>query len=301
MPPQFSVIITSYNQARFLRDALTSVFDQSLQDFEIVIVDDGSADGTHQLIAELQGEHPGSIEAVFHERRRNQGIERTYQLGISRCQGEYLAFLEPDDQWSPRYLETKAAVFCNHPEVDVVFSPYRIVREGKWGKEMSLRQWILHRSLENEKPFDNFQNLLRKNNVATFSSFVVRRAAMSNVPELYDQRSFFVDWWVLLFLGATRLFYVDAQSHVLWRQHRGSALRKRHFLVLKKELIDFYVNAFEYFQKNIETLTASRQKHFLRESKKLPFFVDFYRSPSFKRLWALFKRDPGWALDSLAS
>ena len=87
MPPQFSVIITSYNQARFLRDALTSVFDQSLQDFEIVIVDDGSADGTHQLIAELQGEHPGSIEAVFHERRRNQGIEThlsARHLAVSR-------------------------------------------------------------------------------------------------------------------------------------------------------------------------------------------------------------------------
>jgi len=301
MPTQFNVIVASYNQARFLRDAVSSIFGQSLQDLEVIIVDDGSTDGTLALIDELQMEHPGRIEAVFHKGQQNQGLVRTYQLGISRCTADYLAFLEPDDLWGPRYLETKAAIFRNNPEVDVVFSPYRILREGRWGREMMLRQWILHRRLAKEQRFDNFGNLLRKNNIATFSSFAVRRSMMLDIPEIYDQRALFFDWWMLLCLSSSGLFHMDTQSHVVWRQHNRSALRERSFQAHKQEVIDFYVNAYRYFQEKFEALNAPRQEHFLREFEKLPLFIDFYRSPNFKRFSALFRRDPIWALDSLAS
>lgn len=301
MSLQFSVIVVCYNQARFLRNAVHSVLNQSLQNFELIIVDDGSTDGTHEIIAELQREYPKSIRGAFHENFGNKGLVHTYQLGISHSKAEYLAFLEADDVWSPRYLETKDVVLREFPELGVVFSPYKVLREGFWGWEMSLRQWILHRSLVKGVCFDNFRNLLRKNNVATFSAFVVRRAKMSNLPEPCDSRMLFFDWWVLLHLSACTSFYIDTKSYVVWRQRRDSTLGRHSFTDHKKELINFYVNVFRYFQENIDILSPSRQEQYMCEREKLPLFVEFYQSPSFKRFSGYFRRDPVWALDALAS
>ena len=127
--------------------------------------------------------------------------------------------------WSPRYLETKDSVLREYPEVGVVFSPYRVLPVGFWGWEMTLRQRILQHSLARQECFDNFRHLLRQNNVATLSSFVVRRTAMTSVPELFDSRSLFFDWWVLLYLSVSWQFYLDRESYVVWRQHRASAHR----------------------------------------------------------------------------
>ena len=82
MPPRFSVIVASYNQARFLRNAVNSILNQSLRSFELIIVDDGSTDGTREVISELQSQHPNMIKAAFHEGFENKGIARTYQLGL---------------------------------------------------------------------------------------------------------------------------------------------------------------------------------------------------------------------------
>src|SRR6266571_4199886 len=97
--PLFSIIIPTYNRASLLPHTLNSVWGQSFSDFEVIVVDDGSTDATHQLLSGYQGRL-----RVFPQNNRGPGAARN--LGASRASGDYLAFLDSDDVWLPWTLET---------------------------------------------------------------------------------------------------------------------------------------------------------------------------------------------------
>src|SRR3954447_3229771 len=96
--PLFTVLITAYNRASFVVQAIDSALRQTFTDYEIVVVDDGSADGTAELLAQ----YGDRIRLV---RQPNRGVGNAYNSGIRAAQGEYVAFLDSDDIWMPWVLE----------------------------------------------------------------------------------------------------------------------------------------------------------------------------------------------------
>lgn len=107
--PLFSVVIPVYNRAGPLRAALRSVLEQTCQDFEIVVVDDGSRDNPAAAVIAL-----GDPRIRF-ERQDNQGASAARNRGIDLARGRYVAFLDSDDRFLPRHLETMAALLANRP------------------------------------------------------------------------------------------------------------------------------------------------------------------------------------------
>jgi glycosyltransferase involved in cell wall biosynthesis len=108
--PLFSVVIPSFNRVALLGDTLESVFAQRFTDFEIVVVDDGSTDGTLDYLQSL-----GKQTRVFQQSNRGAGAARN--LGARNAQGKYLAFLDSDDLWFPWTLEVyrEAIQECSEP------------------------------------------------------------------------------------------------------------------------------------------------------------------------------------------
>jgi len=103
-----------------LEEALKSVFAQTYQDFEIIVVDDGSTDQTPVVI----GKYPGRIAYVHKE---NQGRSLARNAGVMLARGEYIAFLDDDDLWLPRKLELQVGVLEGSRDVDLVYSPLYVV------------------------------------------------------------------------------------------------------------------------------------------------------------------------------
>ncbi len=102
--PRVSVIIPTYNgTTRFLDQALASVEAQTFQDFELILVDDASTDGTLQY---AQTCIPAHRPVIYHQRERNGGPSAARNDGAKRATGEFLAFLDQDDMWDPTFLET---------------------------------------------------------------------------------------------------------------------------------------------------------------------------------------------------
>ena len=198
--PHVSVILTSYNQAAYLPAALHSIRKQSYQDFEVIAVDDGSTDESLDILRSFERENKPGIR-VCGAGGENRGLVATYATGVSEAAGDYLAFLEADDMWTPNYLAEKVRVLDRLSEVGVVFSPCRFLLEGCFGLDMLIRQRVLQWLLPRQEPFDNFKWLLRKNNVATFSAFVVRAELVRSVPLPADLRLCFYDWWLLTHLS----------------------------------------------------------------------------------------------------
>jgi len=140
--PLVSVIIPVYNGERYVEETIRSVFDQTLQDFEIIILNDGSTDSSAEIIKRLQQED----NRIIYIPKTNSGVSDTRNMGISKASGKYLAFLDADDVWKPGNLEKKIHslkdsgkkwVFCDHGNIyeedntlhadRKVFKPYNII------------------------------------------------------------------------------------------------------------------------------------------------------------------------------
>ena len=106
--PKVSVVIPTYNRARFIVDTIHSVLAQSFQDFEIIVVDDGSTDNTAQVVSGLP---------VTYIRQENQGGPVARNNGLKVARGEYIAFLDSDDALLENALEKGVEVLDRHPEV----------------------------------------------------------------------------------------------------------------------------------------------------------------------------------------
>lgn len=114
--PLFSVIIPAYNAAHHIVDALTSVFAQRTNDYEIIVINDGSPDSV-----DLEKALAPYLDDITYIRRPNGGPAAARNTGIRTSRGEYIAFLDSDDQWVPTHLTEMADVFKRDPSLDLVY------------------------------------------------------------------------------------------------------------------------------------------------------------------------------------
>ncbi|MBC7788364.1 MAG: glycosyltransferase family 2 protein [Anaerolineae bacterium] len=113
-----SVIITTYNYGRFVQEAIESALSQTVADLQILVVDDGSTDDTPDVLARIRDPR---LEIV---RTLNQGISAARNEGLSRAKGDFIAFLDADDRWTPRKLEHQLQVMSAEPDMVAVFTNF---------------------------------------------------------------------------------------------------------------------------------------------------------------------------------
>lgn len=121
LPPRVSVIITSYNQQEYLREAIESVIDQTVAAFEIIVADDHSTkDGSIETIREYTVRYPGLVRGLFQE--GNVGIPKNRNSGLRMVKGDYVAILDGDDRLLPRFIERHSAALTANPQAHVSYS-----------------------------------------------------------------------------------------------------------------------------------------------------------------------------------
>jgi len=132
-----SVVVTNHNYAAFVGEAVDSALAQGLAAYEVIVVDDGSTDGSVPLLQQRYGAN-AHVRLVT---TANQGQLAAMSTGVAACQGDAVAFLDADDRWRPDHLETLASVLSARPDVDFVYGNLeRFGREqGTWHVERSDR------------------------------------------------------------------------------------------------------------------------------------------------------------------
>lgn len=110
---RISAIITCFNSARFIAEAVESIRRQSMPPDEIVVIDDGSTDRTGEIVRSLGGIH------YFHQ--QNQGSSAARNAGVAAARNDWVAFLDADDLWHPQKLERQQALAAPHLRVDAIF------------------------------------------------------------------------------------------------------------------------------------------------------------------------------------
>lgn len=127
--PRVSIVIPCFNAEQHLPRSFASIFAQTFTDWEIIAVDDGSSDGTHGWLLEHQ------CKRVKVLTQPNRGVSAARNAGLAIARGEFVAFLDSDDTWSPSFLEKMVAAISSTPEVGLAYCGWQNIGvEGPRGK-----------------------------------------------------------------------------------------------------------------------------------------------------------------------
>lgn len=194
--PKVSVLLAVHNGEQFVRPALASIYHQTYQDFEVVIVDDGSTDGTPEILRQMK-----DSRTIIYRNAENQGLTKSLNTGLRLCRGEYVARMDADDVSHPRRLEKQVQFLESHPEVALVgTSYYQIDAEG-----------TVIAPIEVPADDSEIRERLREKNCFGHGTVIVRRDVLVACGG-YDER------------------YVCAQDYDLWLRiaegHRLANLRE---------------------------------------------------------------------------
>jgi hypothetical protein len=125
---KISIIMANYNYAQLLPRGINSVISQTYNNWELIIVDDGSSDDSIDVINKFLISNP-KIKLYQHEKGVNKGLKESLLLGLKHSSGKYVAFLEADDWWEDTYLEEKINVLKKHPRVKLIFNDIKMFTE----------------------------------------------------------------------------------------------------------------------------------------------------------------------------
>jgi glycosyltransferase involved in cell wall biosynthesis len=196
--PRTSVIIPSYNYARYLRQAIESVLTQTDPDLELLIVDDGSSDGS-PAIAESYADP--RLRVI---RREHRGLGATRNAGLEAARGRYVAFLDADDVWIGEKLSVQASILDRDAGTGFVYSRFGVI-------DAHDRRRSRGHALASPKPSgDIFAPLLRGNVIGTPSTICFRRSLLQDPALRFDESGRFLEDWHFYLLAAlrTRVRYV---------------------------------------------------------------------------------------------
>jgi glycosyltransferase involved in cell wall biosynthesis len=164
--PSISVVIPVFNLEAHLAEAVESVRWQTFQNFELILVDDGSTDRSREIIARCQRQDPGRVRTLF---REHAGAAAARNAGIDAAVGEWIAFLDGDDVWRANKLEAQLEVIRREPQTNLVSTAAEVIGQGRP---------LLQAVPESQ---DIKRELLRKGCFIILSSVLVRKELLRNV------------------------------------------------------------------------------------------------------------------------
>lgn len=219
-----SVVITSYNYEKYLKDTINSVLSQIYSDWEMIVVDDASTDSSVEIIKEF-AKNDSRIKLI--ENDTNQGLARTLKKGIEAASGEWISILESDDMLREDYLEKKASIAANNPAIGLIFNDVELFGDESRIEEVSKKFERSAKCLTKKNyPRNIFKDLIFFNRVLTLSTIMVKKENIlkSNWNTPSDK---LLDWWILLHFARENEFYYIPEKLTKWRIHYGSYINKR--------------------------------------------------------------------------
>ena len=131
----FSVIIPLYNKAAYIERAIQSVLSQTFQEFELIVVDDGSTDDSSTQLSVISQQLSVAAPEIYKKikviQQQNQGVSTARNNGVKLAKYDYIAFLDADDSWEPTYMEEMNGLIAAYPNAGIYGSSYFIVKNGK--------------------------------------------------------------------------------------------------------------------------------------------------------------------------
>lgn len=237
--PRVSVLMSVYNGTPYLRNSVQSILDQTFQDFEFVIINDGSTDGTQKILETFADSR---IQTVM---QSNTGLTKALNRGLKLCRGEFIARMDADDISMPERLERQLVFLNKNPGVGMVGTAYHEIDDKG---EVLLKKPCL---LEDNQ----LRKILIKHNPFCHTSVMIRRSILKKIGP-YDES------------------FSYAQDYELWfRIARHYKLANLPQFLIKKRIRDDNIS-FTFESKQLKYAIMARRKEI--QSKQYSFYLYFY-------------------------
>jgi len=210
--PVVSVVIPAFNAAATISDTLASVFAQTLDDFEVIVVDDGSSDGTAQVVSSVRDTRIRIIT------QPNQGVAAARNTGIEAARGGLVAFVDADDLWLPAKLERQVSLLRADPRAEAVQTAAYFVNSQF--RVLSVRPCV------DAAAADILPRCLRFENLPAFpSSVLARRESLVEIGMFDPSLVILEDWDLALRFARRGSLRAIEEPLVLYRVHPGNRSR----------------------------------------------------------------------------
>jgi glycosyltransferase involved in cell wall biosynthesis len=221
-----SIIIIFLNPGEFFSEAIESIFAQTYRNWELLLVDDGSTDGSTEIALRFSKDYPDKVRYLQHENHQNRGMSASRNLGINSATGSFVAFLDADDVWVPHKLEEQIAILNSRPDAAMVYG--RIQWWYSWtGKpEDAHRDFIPELNVRPNslvQPPELLTSLLKREGV-TVTNGLLRREVIKSVGGYEESfRGMYEDqvFYVKICLKAP--VFISSRCWYRWRKHPNSA------------------------------------------------------------------------------
>lgn len=210
--PRISVVVPTYNCAKYLGQAIDSILAQSKPAFEVIVVDDGSTDDTASLLATFQN----NVSMI---RQENKGVSSARNAGISAATGDWIAFLDSDDIWLPNKLELYIEAMASFPDSTVYYSEFCFLEADSLGvfpAPESLYELTKDIACDADHSGWIYHQLLLTNWVLT-STAVVKRSIFDEIGMFDENLVIAEDWDLFLRISRHGTFYKIKHPLTLYR------------------------------------------------------------------------------------
>ena len=214
--PLISVVIPVFNGEKTIKETIDSVLKQTFTDFELLVINDGSQDLTVEVVEKIQDSR---IQVYSYQ---NAGLAASRNRGIDRSTGEYIAFIDADDMWTPDKLEAQFNALKSHPEAAVAYS---------WTDYIDEYSQFLGKGGHITVNGNIYPHLLLTDLLENGSNPLIRKQAFIEVGNFDESLSAAEDWDMLLRLAIRYHFIAVSSPQVLYRISSNSM----SFNVLQQE------------------------------------------------------------------
>jgi len=217
-----SVVVPSYNHAPFVASCLRSIIRQTRKPRELIVIDDGSSDGSPRVVEQELKNCPFPCELIV---RPNKGLCATLNEGLSRSRGKYFAYLGSDDIWLPSFLQARFALLESRPAAVLAYGHAYVVDESG-------------RVIECTKEWANYvdgdaRRMLLWSTAPPSPTVLYRRKALERHG--WNEEAKLEDYELYLRLSGEGEFAFDPQVLAAWRQHGGNTSRDLSLMIEQSE------------------------------------------------------------------
>jgi glycosyltransferase involved in cell wall biosynthesis len=225
--PLVSAIIIFLNGEQFIEETISSIFAQTYDHWELLLVDDGSTDHSCAIAQQYAHKYPEKVKYLEHANHQNRGMSASRNWGIAHAQGDYIGFVDADDLWLPQKLEQQIAIFNTYPDAAMVYGRTQIWYSWTENSPPNLRDHFYDLGVEANNlinPPTLFLLLLQnKCQTPTTCNALMRREVFDNIGKfeesfrtMYEDQAFFSK----VLLNAP--VFVSDQCWAKYRQHPAS-------------------------------------------------------------------------------
>lgn len=290
--PLIDILLPTYNGERFIRELMESILSQTYTNWRLLIRDDGSSDGTPDMVRSYQEKYPHKITLVAGS-QNHLGACQSYAALLIHSKSDYIAFCDQDDVWFPNKIELTLSRVLEleriHHKPVLVHTDLKVVDENL--RILSDSLWRYQRINPNRK---NLNHLLIQNNVTGCTTMINRKLRDISVP--VPQEAIMYDWWIALVASSFGLIEYRDTPTLLYRQHAGSDTGAKNYntwFFLSR------MNRIKEIQKSIQMTVIQSRAFLLRFKNTLTpnqlevteNFSRLFRVGRFKRLGLILKHN----------